>query len=121
MLVGELGIEPSEWLGGLHGAILRHDPSLLGPGVRVEPVSPQRVVLVMALAPSRAETLAAIAAPLARDPERELVLVTTVATSGELAAATTHLYALRLRLIADGLPCRRPRSRRLPRASTSRT
>ncbi len=103
VLVGELGIEPSEWLGGLHGAILRHDPALLGPGARVEPVSPQRAVLAAALAPSRAETLAAIAAPLARDPEHELVLVTTVATPGELAAATTHLYALRLRLIADGL------------------
>ena len=99
-LVDELGIEPGEWLGELHAAILRQDASLTPPHTPdVRHTATRRAILVAVLAPALTETLASIAAPLAREPERELVLVTTVASPGELSEATERLHRHRVRLL----------------------
>lgn len=107
MLVGELGIEPSRWLTELHAAILRQDVDLAQPAPGGEPVvHPSRSLLVAALALERLEALAHMAAPLAREPSRELLLMTTVATSGELGGASARANALRASLVADGVEAR---------------
>jgi DNA-binding SARP family transcriptional activator len=107
MLVGELGIEPSAWLTDLHGAILRQDAGLAQPvPERERAVHPSRSLLVTALASERLELLAALAAPLAREPSRELLLMTTVVTPGELDDASAHANDLRAGLVADGLEAR---------------
>ena len=107
MLVGELGIEPSRGLTELHAAILRQDVDLAQPAPGGEPVvHPSRSLLVAALALERLEALAHMAAPLAREPSRELLLMTTVATSGELGGASARANALRASLVADGVEAR---------------
>lgn len=107
MLVGELGIEPSRWLTELHAAILRQDVDLAQPKSGGEPVAhPSRSLLVAALALERLEGLAHMAAPLAREPSRELLLMTTVATSGELGGASARANDLRASLVADGVEAR---------------
>ena len=104
VLVEELGIEPSAGLTELHAAMLRQDASL-SPASRSRH-EPQRSILVAALAPSRVESLARLAAPLTRDPPRELLLLTTVAAADELTATATHVNGLRARLVADGVEAR---------------
>jgi DNA-binding SARP family transcriptional activator len=107
MLVGELGIEPSAWLTELHAAILRQDAGLAHPMPERGPaVQASRSLLVTALALGRLETLAALAAPLARESSRELLLMTTVAMSGELRAASALANDLRARFVADGIEAR---------------
>jgi DNA-binding SARP family transcriptional activator len=107
MLVGELGIEPSSWLSELHAAILRQDAGLAHPAPeRGTVVRPSRSLLVTALALERLEPLAALAAQLAREPPRELLLMTTVATSDELGDASSLANDLRARLMADGVEAR---------------
>jgi len=107
MLVGELGIEPGAWLTELNRAILRQDARLTHPVPEREVVHhPRRSLLVIALALERLEPLAALAAPLAREPSRELLLMTTVATSGELGDASLRANDVRARLVADGVEAR---------------
>ena len=69
-LVEELGIEPSEELGELERAILRHDPELLtrpgGTAVAPEASVPARTVLIAALAINSVPTLVALGGSLAR-------------------------------------------------------
>ena len=93
-LVEELGIEPSEELGELERAILRHDPDLLPrpDGAAVAPDTPQaRTVLIAALAISSVPTLVALGGSLARRPDRELVLASTVSSSEDLLEVTKRL------------------------------
>jgi DNA-binding SARP family transcriptional activator len=104
ILVDELGIEPSAWLTDLHAAILRQDASL-APATQPE-AQAQRSILVVALAPDRAEALAILAAPLTCEPTRELIVLTTVASPGELTSAGTLVNELRARLVADGVEAR---------------
>jgi len=107
MLVRELGIEPGAWLTELNRAILRQDARLTHPVPEREVVHhPRRSLLVIALALERLEPLAALAAPLAREPSRELLLMTTVATSGELGDASLRANDVRARLVADGVEAR---------------
>ena len=106
MLVDELGIEPSAWLTELHAAILRHDAGLAHPGPVREVARPSRSLLVTALALERLEPLAALAAPLAREASRELLLMMTVATSGELGDASALANELCARLVAEGVEAR---------------
>jgi DNA-binding SARP family transcriptional activator len=104
-LVDELGIEPSGWLCALHSAILRQDPALA-----LEPAEAARValrsVLAAALAPGNVALLGDLAAPLAREPRRELLLLTTVASAGELEAAGRLVNEIRTRLVDDGIEAR---------------
>jgi len=107
MLVGELGIEPSAWLSELHAAILRQDSELAHSGSGREGVpGPSRSLLVTALALGRLDGLARLAAPLVREPPRELLLTTTVATSAELGAASALANDLRADLVANGVDAR---------------
>ena len=107
MLVAELGIEPSAWLSELHAAILRQDLELAHTRPGREPVSgASRSLLVTALALERLEGLAHLAAPLAREPSRELLLTTTAATAAELGVASALANDLRARLVADGVEAR---------------
>ena len=107
LLVGELGIEPSAWLTELHAAILRQDAGLAHPvPERAHALHTKRSLLVTALALGRLESLAALAAPLTREPPRELLLMTTVAMSGELRAASALANNVRARLVANGVEAR---------------
>jgi DNA-binding SARP family transcriptional activator len=104
MLVEELGIEPSASLAALQLSILRQDASL---APTAEPLrEARRSILVAALAPQEVGQLAALAEPLAREPQRELLLLTTVSTPGELSAAGTLINDVRAQLVAAGVDAR---------------
>ena len=94
-LVEELGIEPSEELRELERAILRHDPELLprtdGAAVAPETPAQARTVLIGALATTSVPTLVALGGLLARHPDRELVLASTVSSSEDLLEVTKRL------------------------------
>jgi hypothetical protein len=107
-LVGEVGIEPGSELQELERAILQHDPSLdLEPARGRKPAPGARTVLVAALELEAAASLLALAEPLAGfGGPREVVLAATVADAGDLAAASTHLRALREDLATRGIETR---------------
>ena len=105
VLVDELGIEPSAWLTDLHAAILRQAPQL-DHAAAAATTATRRSVLVAALAPHAATHLAALAAPLVGEPARELLVLTTVPSAAELAAANTVVNDLRASLIAEGVEAR---------------
>jgi DNA-binding SARP family transcriptional activator len=94
-LVEELGIEPSEELGELERAILRRDPDLLprSGALALVPEAPvqTRTVLIAALAMRSVATLLALGGSLARRPDRELVLASTVSRSEDLLEVTKRL------------------------------
>jgi DNA-binding SARP family transcriptional activator len=110
MLVEELGIEPSEELRELERAILRHDPSLAphAEGAAVVPDTPAstRTVLIAALVTSSLPKLIALGGPLARRPDRELVVASTVSTSEELLGVTKRLREASAPLIEQGVVAR---------------
>ena len=105
-LVEEIGIEPGAGLRELEAAMLRQDRSLdIAP--RAEPESLQlRSILVAALAADAVGGLVDLALPLARRPERELVVVTTVASVEELGPVGEILSAQRVRGGTDGVEIR---------------
>ena len=79
-LVEELGISPGPALRELEARILRQDPDLMPAAAAKDTpppsvTAPERAVLVAPLAPAAADALVALAEPLARQPERELLLV----------------------------------------------
>jgi DNA-binding SARP family transcriptional activator len=82
-LVDELGIEPNPELHELEQAILRQD-SALAPG---RPTAARRVVLACALDPARADSLLALAEPLAAKSDREVLLL-VIAQQDGLSDAT---------------------------------
>lgn len=96
-LVEEIGIEPGAWLRELEAAMLRQDRSLEEER-SAEPEAEQlRSILVTALAAGAIESLVALALPLAQRPERELLVVTTVAAVDELGPAGAALNLQRAR------------------------
>lgn len=101
-LVEELGLEPAAALQELEQAILRHDPSL---GGQARAATGDRTVghtVVVALLELDAiDSLVALAEPLALEDRRELVIASTVADPGALAAASTRLRLHRERLVAS--------------------
>jgi DNA-binding SARP family transcriptional activator len=100
-LVEELGIEPSPTLQELERAVLRQDPAL-----DVEPAgTPGRSILVVPRHDAQLGPLLALAAPLARRPVRDLVLVHIV-SPGELGRASEELAARSEQLRAQGLGSR---------------
>ena len=107
-LIDDLGIEPGSWLRELEAAMLRQD-SLLE--LTVEPqqrpsAQQLRSVLVAVLARPSLQALVELAAPLVRQPERELVVVTTVTSAEELGPVGRLLAARQAALKADGLEAR---------------
>jgi hypothetical protein len=108
-LVDELGIEPSRELQDLERAILAQDPALSARPVAdraVQPPPGPATVLVGALAPGMLPALVALAEPLARGPQRELVVAATVPAPDALAPLARRLAELRAELGARGLTAR---------------
>jgi DNA-binding SARP family transcriptional activator len=108
MLVDALGIEPSPWLRELEASILRQDPALAPAAQRpAAPLEPAlRSVLVAVFSASALDALGDLAAPLVRDPVRELVAVTTVSSVDELARASERMSTWRAGLVAQGVAAR---------------
>ena len=110
VLVDQLGIEPGPALHELEQAILRHDPALDLDHQTVagaeQPPAATRSLLVAVLVESLLDGLLAIAAPLARRPSRELILVRLLVDGAELEAATARLQQRRAELEGEGVLAR---------------
>ena len=109
VLVEQLGIEPGEALQELERAILRHDPALTLPRegtTHLPPSAPAGSIVVTVVGDRSLEGLLELAAPLARESGRELLLVGTVSTAVELGPTTAQLRPLRARLVEEGLDAR---------------
>jgi DNA-binding SARP family transcriptional activator len=108
MLVDELGIEPSQALQELERAMLRQDPTLTAPNGDVgwSGTPPQRAIVVAAADENGLEDLLAIAEPLARRPNRELILTRLLQDGSELAAANAALAERRRTLAQRDVSCR---------------
>jgi DNA-binding SARP family transcriptional activator len=102
ILVDELGIAPSPMLQELEGAILRQDRSLDLAPTRIR----QRSILAGAVGDQPLAQLLAVAAPLARDPARELIVARLIAGREELGAAAAAVATECERLVADGVVAR---------------
>jgi DNA-binding SARP family transcriptional activator len=103
MLVDELGIEPSPELQELERAILRHDSSLAAsPEVPVR----HRAIVVVVRTEASLDALLAVAEPLARRPERELIVARLLGDRDDLARATSLLAERRAAIVERGLACR---------------
>jgi DNA-binding SARP family transcriptional activator len=113
-LVEDLGIEPGPALQELHGRMLRQDPSLRtgtaggadGPAFVPAVTSRLGSILVFALDPSSLDQLSSIAEPLARRPEREVIMVATVAKADQLAPMGRALGERRELLVERGVAAR---------------
>jgi DNA-binding SARP family transcriptional activator len=113
-LVSDLGIDPGPALQELQGRMLRQDPTLLAatasgdgaPGAI--PAASRRLgsVLVFPLDPGSLDLLSSIAEPLARKPEREIIMVETVAQADRLASISKALDRRRELLVERGLAAR---------------
>jgi len=101
-LVDELGIEPGPSLRRLERAILGHDADLLPASARAL----SRVILVGGSSATALCALLAIAEPLARRPEHELVLTRTVAAATELAGAAAEVESERRAVESRGVVAR---------------
>jgi DNA-binding SARP family transcriptional activator len=109
-LVDELGIEPTRELQELERAILAQDPAL---SPREEPARPPPAqpagpltVLAAALDPEAMDALVAVGEPLARGPQRELVLAATVAAADGLGPLARRLAEVRGELGTRGVTAR---------------
>ena len=102
--VEELGIEPSPALQELERAMLRHDPELTPDDVPETP--PAGPIVAVVSDELRAEDLLAIAAPLTRERNRELILARLLVEHDDLAEANARLAALRDGLAEDGVSAR---------------
>src|SRR5437763_346432 len=101
-LVDELGIEPSPMLQELEGAILRQDPALeLAPNA-----GRRRSILVGAVGEQALAPLLAAAAPLARDPARELIVARLIVSRDTLGAAAAAVGAECESLASQGVVAR---------------
>ncbi len=104
-LADELGIEPSAHLRELEAAILRQDP-VLGSTAAPGQASPRRSVVVACLGEREFDDLLAIAEPLARRPQHELVLVRIVADAPGLRRASELVNRRRSELAERGVTAR---------------
>jgi DNA-binding SARP family transcriptional activator len=96
----ELGIAPGPALRELERAILTQDPALdlAGAPRPGSATARNRSVLVVCLAGGRLEAAAGLAAPLARRPPHDLVLVRLAPDGGALAGAAREANAVRAAL-----------------------
>jgi DNA-binding SARP family transcriptional activator len=104
LLIEELGVEPSPSLQELERAILRHDPGLTAQGIRMPPR--QRAIMVVGGDSNRLARLLAIAEPLARRPQREVILTRLLREDDDVATATAELREQRRMLVEAGLAAR---------------
>ena len=108
-LVEELGIEPGRELQELERAIFAQDPALsagAGPSLAAPQTARAATVLVAALQREALPSLLAISEPLARAPDRELVLAATVAGADGLEPLALRLSELRAEIGARGVAVR---------------
>jgi DNA-binding SARP family transcriptional activator len=108
-LVEELGIEPAPALRELESAILRQDPALnspTAPSVIAAAEPPSRSIVVAPSSDAVILPLCSIAEPLARQPQRELIVVRLLGQGDDTAKATAHLAGLRDELLSRGLTMR---------------
>jgi DNA-binding SARP family transcriptional activator len=91
-LVDLYGIEPTPALRALEAAVLRQDPALDGPAVQA---AASGAVLACSCDGAGLARLAALAAPLARAPGRELLLVRVVDDAAALRDAAADVARLR--------------------------
>jgi DNA-binding SARP family transcriptional activator len=103
LLVEELGIEPSPELQELERAILRHDSSL---AASPETQRRHRAIVAIVREEANVGALRAVAEPLARRPERELIVARLVQSGDDLARATALLAEEREAIVGAGLFCR---------------
>jgi DNA-binding SARP family transcriptional activator len=101
-LVEHLGIEPGPRLQELERSILRHDRSL----DPVVPPMPLRSILVAWLGDRPLEPPLALAEPLARQPQREVIAARLLEDRGVLAAASAEVGAECEALRARGVVAR---------------
>jgi DNA-binding SARP family transcriptional activator len=109
IFIENLGIEPSPELQELERAILRQDASVGAPEApAAERLEQQalRAILVAGQSSDAADNLLALAAPLARGSQRELVLVLLVREDGDLGAAAAAARERRERLSRAGISSR---------------
>ena len=105
-LVEEIGIEPGAWLRGIEAAMLRQD-DVLEATPRAAPEEEQlRSILVGVISTDATGGLLDLALPLARRPERELVVVTTVASVEEVGPTGAFLGGHRGRGDRNGVEIR---------------
>jgi DNA-binding SARP family transcriptional activator len=106
LLVEELGLEPGPALQGLERAILAQDSSLDAPLVEASR-APARAIVV-APTPEALPALLAVAAPLAAEPGRELILTWIMAGEEReaLAQAAADLSERRDELAGHGVTAR---------------
>jgi len=106
LLVGELGLEPSERLHDLHAAILRHDSDLmLAPSEKVA-ASPRATgtVLVWRAWNETLVDCVALAEKLAAG--RELIVADVVPPGADVRASASELESLRVKLAERGVRVR---------------
>jgi DNA-binding SARP family transcriptional activator len=108
LLIEELGIEPGPAIQRLEQAILRQDAELIPTRPPAEPVIPQASgsITVLAAESDALEGLLAIAEPLARESQRELILARLVQHQDPLEAATAELAETRRLLEKGGVTSR---------------
>jgi DNA-binding SARP family transcriptional activator len=108
-LVEQLGLEPGAAVRALEQAILRHDDVLelpAAPLAQPADTPAARTIIVAPLELAATGPLLQIAAPLARDGDREIVISTTVPDPTDLATALAQLREHRDRLVEDGVEAR---------------
>jgi DNA-binding SARP family transcriptional activator len=97
-LVGEFGIEPTPALRGLERAILTQDATLEPEAVSdLQAQQAARPVLALPSDESAVDTLLAVAVPLARRSDRELIVTRMLADDDQLARAAESLNERRAR------------------------
>jgi DNA-binding SARP family transcriptional activator len=108
LLVEELGIEPGPAIQRIEQAILRQDAALIPTGAPAEQITPQAAgsITVSAGESDTLENLLAIAEPLAREPQRELILARLLQSQDPLEAATAELAETRRLLETRGVTSR---------------
>lgn len=106
LLVEELGLDPSPPLQELERAILAQDPSLDAP----QPGAPARTerAILVAPGPAPARALLSLAAPLAAEPGRELILARVLREQDReaLSGIAAELNEQRAALAAEGVTVR---------------
>jgi DNA-binding SARP family transcriptional activator len=108
LLVEELGIEPGPAIQRIEQAILRQDAALIPTSPPAEQIIPQAAgsITVSAGESDALESLLAIAEPLAREPQRELILAQLLESHDRLEAATAELAETRKLLETRGVTSR---------------
>jgi DNA-binding SARP family transcriptional activator len=104
--IEELGIEPSPVLQDLEQAMLRQDPGLTAQRVLAVAEPAERAIVTVVRNLEREADLLAIAEPLARHRERELILVRLLGKDGDLADANASLAEQRRALAERGVAAR---------------